>query len=250
LFHRNSYTYAGFGLLIAGSLISPVAYFILHLSWLAALGISMLILSFVLLALAKTIPRLSPEICSLLLETGIDNIATVIEELGIKNKAVYLPSSLTNDRRPRALVPLHARSALPTITKALPQRLIVRYGTNPDDVGLLLSTIGSTAFAMLDSKPDPNSIEIESALNTLFAGRLGVADGTSVICNGEHVRVEINNPHLENGASWSHHCLGGPYASVIASIAAEAWNKPVTITHEQYLKGKFFVEVRVIGDNI
>jgi len=249
LFNKNSYTYAGFGLLITGSLISPVAYFILHLSWLAALGISMLILSFVLLALAKTIPKLSPEICSLLLETGIDNIATVIEELGIKTKAVYLPSSLTNDR-PRALVPLHAKAALPVITKALPQRLIVRYGTNPDDVGLLLSTIGSTAFAMLDSIPAPNSIEIESVLNTLFEGRLGVAGGTNVICNGEHVSVQINNPRLENGASWSHYCLGGPYASVIASIAAEIWDKPVTITREQYLKGKFFVEVRVIGDNI
>jgi len=245
LLSRNSYTYAGLGLLIAGSLILPVAYFILHLSWLAALGLSMLILSFVLLALAKTIPRLSPEICSLLLETGIDNIATLIEELGIKTKAIYLPSSLTNDR-PQALVPLHANAALPALTKALPQRLIVRYGTNPDDVGLLLSTIGSTAFAMLDSKPGPNAIEIESVLNNLFAGKLGVAGGTNVICDGEHIRVEINNPRLENGASWSHYCLGGPYASVIASIAAEAWDKPVTITHEQYLEGKFFVEVRVV----
>ena len=121
MLRRNAYTYAGFGLLVAGSLVSPVAYFILGLNWLAALGIAMLIVSLVLLALAKTVPRLSPEVCSLLLETGIDNIATVIEELGIRNKAIYLPSSLASGR-PRALVPLHAHSALPAITRPLPQR--------------------------------------------------------------------------------------------------------------------------------
>ncbi len=69
------------------------AYFIFHLVWLTALGICMLIISFILLALGRTIPKLPPEVCTLLLETGIDNMATIVEELGIRTKAVYLPSS-------------------------------------------------------------------------------------------------------------------------------------------------------------
>ena len=112
MLHKNPYTWAGLGLLVAGSLVSLSSYFILLLTWLTALGISMLILSFILFALGRTIPKLPPEVSALLLETGIDNIATIVEELGIRTKAIYLPSSLTSGR-PQALIPLHSNPSLP-----------------------------------------------------------------------------------------------------------------------------------------
>ncbi|MFC2067074.1 hypothetical protein ACFLUO_08550 [Chloroflexota bacterium] len=161
----------------------------------------MLILSFILLALGKTIPKLPPEVCSLLLETGIDNIAAMIEELGIRTKAVYLPSSLLTGGRPQALIPLRSNPSLPPITKALPQRLIVKYGTNPGDIGLLLSTIGSTAASMLESRPGPTSIELESALTLLFTGTLGIADRTIVAYHKNRIKIEIHNPRIENRAT-------------------------------------------------
>jgi hypothetical protein len=243
--NKNPYTWSGLGLLIAGGMVFLPAYFIFHLIWLTALGICMLILSFILIALGKAVPKLPPEVCGLLLETGINNMATLIEELGIKTKAIYLPSSLASDR-PRAFIPLHSNGSKPTITKALPQRLIARYGASPEDIGLLISTIGSTATGMLESKPGTTPAELESALTSLFTGRLGVADGTRVVCHDGHIRVEINKPRLENGASWSHQCLGGPLASVVASIAAEAWDKPITIKQEEHLNGKYSVELEVI----
>jgi len=246
LLKKNPYTWSGFGLLIAGILISLSAYFILLVTWLTALGICLLILSFILLALGRTIPKVPPEVASLLLETGIDNMATIVEELGIRAKAVYLPSSLTGGR-PQALIPLHSNSSPPSINKPLSQRLIVRYGNNPDDVGLLLSTIGSTAAGMLPSRPEPTSDGLETALNSLFTGTLGVADRTSVAHHENHIKVEIHNPRIENKATWCHQCLGGPLASVIASVAAEAWNKPVTIKSEEYQKGKCYVELEVTG---
>ncbi len=144
---KNPYTWTGLSLLIAGCLISLPAYFILHLIWLTALGICQLILSFILIALGKSIPKLPPEVCSLLLETGIDNMATLIEELGIKTKAIYLPSSLTSDR-PRAFIPLHSNGSKPSITKPLPQRLIAKYGANPAQYGIReMTAIGPTAHA-------------------------------------------------------------------------------------------------------
>ena len=234
----------GLGLLTAGILVSPVAYFILALTWLSALGICMLILSLILLTLGRTIPKLPPEACSLLLETGVDNMASLVEELGIRAKATYLPSSLTNGR-PQAFVPLHSNPALPSITKALPQRLIVRYGSGPDDIGLLLSTIGSNAVGLLESKPGPTPTELESALTSLFAGTLGVADRTMVVCNENHIKVEIHNPRLENETGWSHHCFGGPLASVVAAVAAEAWDRPVTIEQEEQNGSKYSVELEV-----
>jgi len=245
LLNRNAYTWTGLALLIAGVIVSLPAYFIFHIIWLTALGICMLILSLILIALGKAVPKLSPEVCELILETGIDNIATLIEELGIKTKAIYLPSSLASNR-PRAFIPLHSNGEKPAITKALPQRLIARYGANPEDIGLLISTIGSTATGMLESKPGATSAELESALTSLLTGSLGVADGTKVICHNNHIKIEINKPRLENGTSWSHQCLGGPLASVVASIAAEAWDKPVTISQEEQHNGKYYVELEVI----
>ena len=246
LLNKNPYTVAGLGLLIAGSLVSPLAYFILALTWLTALGICMLILSLILLVLGRTIPKLPPEVCGLLLETGIDNMATIVEELGIRTKAIYLPSSLTNGR-PQALIPLHSNPSLPPINKALPHRLIVRYGASPDDIGLLLSTIGSTAVGLLESRPGPTTAELESALTSLLTGILGVADRTRVASHENHIKVEIDNPRIENKATWYHHCLGGPLASVVASVVAEAWDRPVTIKQEEHLGKKYSIELEVMG---
>ncbi|MFC1908305.1 hypothetical protein ACFLXD_00290 [Chloroflexota bacterium] len=244
-FNRNPYTWTGLSLLITGSLITPSAYFVLQLTWLAALGVCMLIISFILLALGRTIPQLPPEICNLIMETGTNNINSLVEELGIKARAIYLPSSLANGK-PHALIPLHSNSSLPSITKALPQRLIVRYGNHPDDVGLLLSTIGSTAIGMLERIPGNSSTELESALTSLLIGGLGVADGVSVIHDENRIKVEISRPRIENKANWSNDCLRGPLASIIASVTAEAWDKPVIINYEQSDSNHSSVEIEVI----
>jgi hypothetical protein len=98
---------------------------------------------------------------------------------------------------------------------------------------------------MLESKPGATPDELETALTSLFTGRLGVADNTRVICYDNHIKVEIYKPRLENGASWSHQCLGGPLAAVVASVAAEAWDKPMTISQEEQVNGKYCVELEV-----
>ncbi len=245
MLNKNPYTWAGLSLLVAGGLVFLSSYFILLLTWLTALGVSMFILSFILLALGRSVPKLAPEVSALLLETGIDNIAAIVEELGIKAKAIYLPSSLTSGR-PQALIPLHANSSPPRITRALPRRLIVSYGASPDDIGLLLSTTGTAAVGMLESRPSPASAELESALTSLFRGILGVADRTRVVCHENHIGVEIHNPRIENKTSWFHQCLGEPLTSIVASVVAEAWDRPVIIKKEEHHKGKCSIELEVL----
>lgn len=245
LLNKNPYTWSGTGLLIAGILVSPVAYFILALTWLTALGISMLILSLILLALGRTIPKLPPEVCRLFLETGNDNMAVIVEELGIRTRAIYLPSSLTGGQ-PQALLPLHSNSSLPVIKHALPRRLIVKYGDGPDDIGLLLSTIGSTAVSMLDYRPGHTSAELESALTSLFTGILGIADRTKVVYPDENrIQVEIIKPRIESKVTLYHRCLGGPLVSIVASVAAEAWDRPITVKREEHQKEKCLIELEV-----
>ncbi|MEA2085430.1 MAG: hypothetical protein U9O84_00040 [Chloroflexota bacterium] len=219
------------------------------MTWLVALGIAMVVLALIFLVLGRTIPRLPPEASALLLETGIDNIASIVEELGITSKGVYLPSSLTGGK-PRALIPLHSNPSLPSVESTLPQRLIVRYGAGPDDVGLLLSTAGTAAVGMLESRPGPTSAGLEAALTSLFTGTLGVADKTGVTVSENHISVSIDNPRIENRTTWFHQCLGGPLASIVASVAAEAWDRPVTINREEHGKGKCMIELEVLGEDI
>ena len=246
MLNRNLYTWTGLALLITGILVALSSHFILLVTWLTALGVAMIILALILLALGSTIPKLPPEFSALLLETGIDNIDAMVEELGVRSRGIYLPSSLTGGR-PQALIPLHDDAASSPTIEALPQRLIVRYGANPDDIGLLFTTPGSVAVSMLESTPGPTATELESALTSLLTGKLGIADGTKVFCNENHIRAEISNPSIENKTDWSHQCLGGPLASIVASVVAEAWNRPVTIKQEEQNRKHYSIDLEVLG---
>jgi hypothetical protein len=243
---RNAYTWIGLGLLVTGFLVSIFSFLVFNSNWVTALGISMVILAVILIALGRTIPKLPTEVSTLFFETGINNIDTILEEFGISTNAIFLPSSITNDK-PAALIPLNSNHSSPLVINDIPKRFIVKYGDNPDDIGLLLSTVGTTAVAMLQSKPGPTPDELESALTSLFSGTLDAADGTSVIVQGNHISVTINNPRIENKISWSHQCLGGPLATIVASITSEAWDKPIIINQEKQDGRKHIVEIEVIG---
>jgi hypothetical protein len=247
--HKNPYTSTGLSLLVTGILVSLTSIFILHLDWLTATGIAMLILSLILLALGRSIPKLPPEASAILLQTGIDNIASIVEELGISSKAIYLPSSLTGGK-PQALIPLHSNPSLPSITRAVPQRLIARYGDNPNDIGLLVSTEGTTAATMLESRPGPTTAELEPALTSLLMGTLGVADKATVIARGSNIRVTIYKPRIEDKSTWFHECLGGPLASIVASVTAEAQDRPITIKQEEHSGSKYSIDLEVLGEDI
>jgi hypothetical protein len=244
-FHINPYTWTGLGFIIIGAGLILASLFVFSFSWLTAMGIAVLILSFILLALGRTIPKLSPEVSILLLETGIDNLATFFEELGVKSKAIYLPSSVTNGK-PKALVPLNYKTSSSKIVKTIPQRLIVRYTSDPEDIGLLVTTMGNVATGMLESRPGPNAGEVESAMAHLLTGVLGVADGTRVIVREHGVSFEIHNPRIENRKTWSSQSLGSPLASIAASVAAEAWGRPFIITQEERSRRKHSVELKVV----
>lgn len=246
MYSKSPYTWTGFGLLIAAIALFCADFFIFHQTWLMALSVCMLILSFILFALGRAVPNMPPEVCSLLLETGIDNIATLIEELGITTKAIYIPSSLSANQ-PRAFLPLHSNGSKPQIKRALPQRLITRYGVNSEDIGLLISTIGSGATRLLDQKPGSQPEDLEHALTALFSARLGIADRTKVVYQEDSIKVEIQKPRFTTSKDWTHQCLGGPLATITASIAAESVDRPVRIMGEEKRNGKYYVDLEVIS---
>ena len=240
----NPYTWAGIGLFVLGGLITAAALLVFELTWLTALGLAVLIMALLLLALARSVPKLPPEFGRLLLETGMDNIAAIVEELGIKEKAVFLPSSMSGGR-PRALLPLAASEGTDWQIEKLPHRFIVRYGPAPEEVGLLVTTTGTVAVAALTALPGPEVVEIEAALKSLLVGTLGVAGGVSVLSRDDRLRVQIERPYIGQPDRLGSQLLGGPLASVAATIAAEGRGRPVVIVKEENSRRRYIIELKV-----
>lgn len=239
----NPYKWAAVSLLVAGGIVSLVSALVIQANWLTAFGLSMLILAFLLFILERAVPKLPPQFGALLLEAGVDNIASIIEELGIKEKAIYLPSSLAGGR-PRALLPLRS-GVSPSIIKSLPRRFIVNYGSGSEDVGLLVTTTGTVAAGMPEAKPGVSAAELEAALTSLLMGMLGVAGGVRVFNQPDCLKIEISNPLAGTEVTRADNSLGGPLASVVAAVVADALDKPVTINKEAEQGGKYHVELAI-----
>jgi len=243
---KNPYTLLGIGLIVAGICLVPLAHVLLESAPLAAAGVSVVMLGAVSLTLGRTRPRVSPEVSTLLLETGLENISTIVEELGLRAKAIYLPGSVTHGR-PQALIPLHSNSSLPAFDRPLPARLIVKYGPRPEDIGLLVTTPGTTSLQMLEAKPGPSAEELQDALTSILEGTLDVADGVRVAVTGNSIAVEVLKPRLDYRDTRYYECLGSPLASIAAGLAAEALGRPVRVEGEERGKGKSVIRLGILA---
>ncbi len=243
---NDPYVGLGLGLTIAGACLAPIFYFIVDSVALTAVAISSVMLGLVCVALANTRPAISPEASQMMLEAGMENIAALLEELGLSGKAIYLPSSL-RDGRSQALVPIRQDYSSIKFEDKIPGRLIVRHGKDPQDVGIAVATPGSICLDGLEVKPGPTSTEIESALSTILVGMLDIAGSVSVIANGNKVKVEVAKPKLGYENVWFFRSLGSPLASIAATAVCEAFDKPVVVARDEYQKGKAVIELEVLS---
>ena len=246
-FTQNPYSLLGLALASTGGAFAVVSYLILDSVPLTALGISMAILGAICLTLARTRPKIPPEVSIILLETGLENTAAIVEELGLRSKAIYLPPSFSGGH-PRALIPLHSNPGPYQIQigKVLPGRLIAKYGPAPEDIGILVTTPGSSVAGIPGAEPGPCVDGLEASLTSALVGMLDVADRATVNMTGESVFIEVANPRLEQRNLWFYELLGSPLASVVASLAAEALDKPIIVESETHGKGKLMIELRVL----
>jgi hypothetical protein len=231
---------------MAGAIFAPIAYFLIASTPLTAIGISAIILGFTSLALANARPFISPEASELILRTGMENTAALLEELGLRNKAIYMPSSLRGGR-PQALIPLKDTIELTRIREKIPGRLIVRYGDNPEDMAIAITTPGSLNLDKLEMNLGPTSTEIESATTYVLTGLLDLANSVTANIVGNQVTVEVNGARLHYEDIWYYRCLGSPIASIVATIACEALDKPVRITGESFEHGKSRIVLEVLS---
>jgi len=243
---RNPYRILGLGLCLAGAIFSPIAYFIINSVPLTAIGVSTIIIGFVCIALANTQPYISPQACELVLKTGMENTAALLEELGLTNKAVYLPS-IMRDGHPQALIPLVKDREIQLVKNKIPGRLIVRYGVNPDDMAIAVTTPGSINVDILETKPGPTAGEIEAAVTYILVGVLDIAKSVTVNVADAGVNVEVSGAKLHYEDIWYYRCLGSPIASIVAAVSSEALQKPVRIKEESFSKGKSNIVLEVLS---
>ena len=241
----NSYRTVGLVLCLAGAIFAPISYFIMNAVPLTAIGISAIMIGVTCIGLAKTRPSISPEACQLILKTGMENTAALLEELGIRSKAVYLPSAMRDDR-PQALVPLIDGEDINWIKGKIPGRLIVRYGANPTDMAIVVTTPGSINIEMLETKLGPTPGEIEAAATYLLVGVLDIASSVTVSLTDNQIDVGISGTRLYYEDIWYYRCLGSPIASIVAAISSEALQKPVRIKEERHNKEKSRIILEVL----
>jgi hypothetical protein len=241
---KNPYQVLGLFLVIAGAILSPFFYFIVNSPPLTATSISALILGFTCLAVANTRQYLSSEAARILLKAGTENTAALLEELGLQNKAIYLAS--TPKSPSRALIPLVDNAGITIAKDNLPKRLILRYGPNSEDMAIAVTTPGNVSIELLENKPGPTAVEMETAMNYLLIGVLDIARSVSVNITGPKVEVEVKAPKIgyENIAHYK--CLGSPIASIAAAVVAEALNKSVRITEEKYQKNEAVIILEIL----
>lgn len=223
-----------------------MSYFIIGSAELASIGISSIIIGFTCFTLAYTRPGISPEACQLILKTGMENTGALLEELGLRNKAVYLPSNM-RDGHPQALVPLLDDKEIRFVRGKIPGRMIVRYGSASEEMAIAVTTPGSINIDMLENKPEPTSDGIEAAITYILTGLLDLASSVNVSLVDSRVTVEVSGARLRYEDVWYYRCLGSPIASIAASVTCEALDRPVRIMEETFREGKGKIELEVLS---
>ncbi|MFC1951165.1 hypothetical protein ACFLXN_01995 [Chloroflexota bacterium] len=207
----------------------------------------MLILGLVSLALSRSLPSISPEAGAIFLEAGMENIGALVEELGLRTKAIYLPSSRSGSGKPQALLPISPKVDIDGLNQTPAQRLIVRYGQNDESVGLLLSTPGSVSNDLLDGDIATGVEGIEAAATHILIGILDAIGSISVSQSADdRFSVSIKDSRLKHSNAIVYQWIGTPLCSIVASIVAEATDRPVTILEESANKGQISILLGVL----
>ena len=202
-------------------------------------------IGFTSFALATARPQISPEASQMIFETGMENITSLLEELGINNKAIYLPSTMRTGNA-QALIPLNGDTDVQKIQREIPGKLIVRYGDNPGDVAIAFTAPGGTGLNNLEIKPGPTASEIEQTLTYVLTGILDIANSVSVHLSEKQLHIEVKGPKLYYENIRYYRCIGSTIASIAATIASDGLGKPLRIIEESYQKGVSIIRLEVL----
>ena len=242
----NAYITIGFCMITFGSLFGTVSYFVLSSTPLTSLGVSAIIIGCVLIAIGIGSPIGPPDISNLMFESSLENISALIEEMGLKSNAIYLPSSMV-EKGPLALIPLKNTPLDAKITSKIPRRFIVKYGRGTEDLGILIATPGSIVARNNEIATTSTISDIEGLLNSIIANKMELADKIYVEESDNTLIIEALKPKFCEHQLLANKTLGSILTTIIASIIAEASGKPIMLHNEEKRRGKMIVKLKFLG---
>jgi len=220
-----------------GSALAVVGYLEPGLTPLMVLGVAVFVIGMLVQwdegAMEHTIVNLA--------SAAWENVSALVEASGVVNNGIYLPSSAVGGE-PMVLVPSTPVASLGSIK--IIGKPLATYGQGA--TGLLLASPGSRAVAACRGVI---SSDLEASLRNCLVRELSLARGVAVT-EGEVIGIRVEGARLIDlyGNSTIKAVLGSAVASIVASIAAEALNRPIAIQNEARDRGALLVRLRVLGN--
>ena len=233
----NTRSDAGPSLMALGSALAVVGYLEPGLTPLMVLGVAVFVIGMLVQwdeeAMEHTIVNLA--------SAAWENVSALVEASGVVNNGIYLPSSAVGGE-PMVLVPSTPVASLGSIK--IIGKPLATYGQGA--TGLLLASPGSRAVAACRGVI---SSDLEASLRNCLVRELSLARGVAVT-EGEVIGIRVEGARLIDlyGNSTIKAVLGSAVASIVASIAAEALNRPIAIQNEARDRGALLVRLRVLGN--
>ena len=232
----------GIGLIIVGTIFALVSWQLLNHVPMVALSTGTIVLGIVSIGLGNTIPKLSPEASLIFLEAGMDNITSIIEELGLKSKAIYLPSRMT-DGLPKALIPLFSDKTPSTDLPKLENRFLVLLDKKTNNYGILIVTPGSATVKALRASTITDGIALEEALRSVLIANLDLANQALCTQSDQMITIELSGVVLDAKYHPAYETMGSPVTSICAAVTAEVLNSPITLGSEEQWGGKISIKL-------
>ncbi|HXX59403.1 MAG TPA: hypothetical protein VEI27_01860 [Dehalococcoidales bacterium] len=246
---RRPYRILGLGLITAGAVFGPLAYYLLHSVPLTGVGLSAVILGFIAIALGNSRPAISQEAGQLIFQTGTQNTTQMLATLGLHNRAIYFPSALTGGK-PLAVISRKENNPATLLVSQADSKKQAAFEENAVNDGYIVSTPGTVNFEMLGIKTGFPPPQIEESLTHALVGMLDLANSVRADVTEKIVEVNIDKPSLIYEDNPYCRCLGSPIASIVAAIVCEGLGKPVRIKKEKVEHGKSHIVLEILSVDI
>jgi len=208
---------------------------------LAAIGLSAIIVGLTSIFLSRSRSGISAEACEILAKAGVANMTAILEGLGTKNKAVYIPRSM-NGGYPHAIVHIGGQERLDAAKERLLGSLL-----DIKTMTIKVTTPGCIALGLLKSQPGPTAEEIRSAIAHVLVGELDIGESVKVDVENSHINVQVTGSDMRYRDNPYYRCFGSPVGSIVAAISSEALQKPVRILEESDARGTNHIALEVLS---
>ena len=224
----RSYQLFGTVLMLFGSAIALVAFFVADSPGLIAIGISNTVLGMISILIGSTRDHISDKLGGILLATEVENTNNLLKALGITNKAIYFPRSARSERS-QAVLFLKIEKESGKDDEDNLNGLITKIDKTK---ALELVTPGNKFVELFMNDSDVRSNDVESFLINVLVTVLDVANSVELSQEDKIITVVVRGAQLRAQPSLYEQCLGSPIASIVAATLCEMLNKPMRVVEE------------------